>query len=383
MLDLLKDLGIDFLSGKDKEEFTLKINNTEISVLNARVLRSFDTTADTWSATVRWDSKQSVLGSNKIQEALKLNSYYDAQVYLGGHLILSGRVYSVSTKVTSVDSIKELEGFTYTIDIVDSSPFPPYEFNLKPLHRIAKTLLTGFGIEVVADPGALLLDIPFVKVVCDSSDTIFSFLAKLAKQRSIVISSNAKGNLLLTTANIFQKPVGTIVDGKFPGFEYKVKFDGRKLFGSYMALASSPGRKDKRKREFKTDIAVDHNVPSSRRVIVRMDDSDIGVLINPIENYRSKQLVEALTLEFPVVGWYAPDGSLWAPNTLVTVRSEYLELPQGYTFFIRAVEYRYTAEGNHSILHLVPKESYTGGVPVNPWERNSSVQSSLLDEVLG
>lgn len=382
-LDVLKSLGLDFLSGKDPDEFTLKVNNVEIPVLSAKVFRSFDTCADTWTASVAWAIDEENFENDVIYKPLIMNSYYDASVYIGGELVITGRVYEVKNKVTYDDATKELEGYSYTIDVVDSSPFPPYEFKKQTLEKIAKSLLTGYDIKLVIDPSAILNDRPFKKVTCKGRDKIFSFLSKLAKQRDLIISSTVYGELLITTANVFQKPVGTIEDGKHPGFEYNIGFNGRKLFKYYKTVARSPGRRKKIKRKFKSEIAIDNNVPGDRRTVVRMDESDIGELKNPIEWYRSKQLIEALTLEFPVIGWYAPNGELWKPNTLVTIRSVYLELPRGYTFFIRAVTYNYSIDGNTAILHLTPKESFTGGEPKNPWADNSSVNStSLIDRIL-
>jgi len=382
MLDILKGLGLDFLSGKDEDEFTLKINDQEVPVLSAKVFRAFDTVANNWTASVAWNITTENFENDIILRTLRLNSWYDTKVYLGGNLVNSGRVYTVANSVTDSGATKELEGYSYTIDVVDSSPFPPYEFKKQNLEKIAKSLLTGYDLKLVIDPPALLADKPFKKVTCKGRDKIFSFLTKLAKQRKLIVSSTVQGELFITIANINQKPVGTISDGKFPGFEYKIKFDGRKLFKYYKSIARSPGRKKKRKSKFKSEIAIDNNVPGDRRTVVKLDESDIGELGDPISWYRSKQLIAALTTNFPVVGWYAPNGELWRPNTLVTIRSDYLEIPGGYTFFIRAVEYNYSSAGNTTILHLTPKEAFTGGEPKNPWADNSSVSTGLIDRIL-
>ena len=389
MLEDIKGLGLDFLPGKDKDEFVLKINDIEIPVLSARVIRAFDTCADSWSANVLWnleEQKESMFfgapESNSLFDAMKPLSWYDSKVYLGGTLVNTGRVYSGSNSVTSKKTAKELGGFSYTIDIVDSNVWPPFEFKKMTLLKIVERVLEGYDIKVIAEPSALVEDKVFKKVSCHGSEKIFAFLTRLARQRNSIISNNVQGNVLITTADVNQKPVGTITDGKLPGYEHSIKWDGRKLFGYYKALAHSPGRRSKTKRKFKSEIAVDHTVPGDRRITVRADESDIAELQNPIEWYRSKQLVEALTLQFPVVGWYDPSGGLWRPNTLVTVESTYLEIPNGYTFFIRAVEYQYSNRGNISILHLVPKEAYTGKTPKNPWEGNST-QSNFIDKVLG
>jgi len=68
-----------------------------------------------------------------------------------------------------------------------------------------------------------------------------------------------------------------------------------------------------------------------------------------------------------VPSWYAPNGELWAPNTIVTVKSPTLYLDDGYNFLIREVTYDFSASGTTANLSLVPPEAYTGEEIVEPW----------------
>jgi prophage tail gpP-like protein len=68
-----------------------------------------------------------------------------------------------------------------------------------------------------------------------------------------------------------------------------------------------------------------------------------------------------------VSGWTAPNGELWRDNTLVTVQSDTIFCPDGFTFLIRSVEFEVTDKGYATNLNLVPPQVFSGEEIEEPW----------------
>jgi prophage tail gpP-like protein len=348
------ELGIDApdLKGKDKDEFTLVISDTEIKTESANIKRTIDTASDGWSAVSYWD-----FNLKSISDIIKPYNYAKAAVYLGGRMIVNGFLYVVSPQLTPDGNRLILKGFSKTVDIVDSTLKPPYELNNITLDTRVKDLVTPLGIGVKID--APMGD-KFNRVTAEPTETIFEHCAKLASQRSVLISSTRTGDLILWQAKK-SKPVGSIQESAPPRTEMLAEFDGRQRFNSYKAIGQTP------KNNKITAVSKDNNVPKSRFLTFQANESTKGTIQGVADWRRSKQLADALTIPFPVDSWYAPDGNLWEVNTIVTAVIPSLWIDYGFDFLIKSVEYISSADGTPAILELVPPQVYAGEDLVEPW----------------
>jgi prophage tail gpP-like protein len=83
---------------------------------------------------------------------------------------------------------------------------------------------------------------------------------------------------------------------------------------------------------------------------------------------RSRRLADGLKVSLPVDGWQVPGTKdLWRENTIVTLKSASLFIPDGYDFLIRSVEYSFSENGTVAGLELVPVETFTGEPLKEPW----------------
>lgn len=343
------------LQNKAKDELTITANGNEIRVTAARLIRTMDTAADGWTCVVPWEPGV----DNILDEIVKPLAYPTGACYIGSELLISGLFYGVEPTLNTDGRVVNMEGFSYTKDIIDSTLKPPYEKNKITLLQRAKDQVEHKGIKVIVDDGINTGGV-FDRVTAEPTDKIFEHLSKLAAQRSVLISSTPEGNLLFT-ATKSGPPVGTIEENLPLGQEFKAKFDGTKLFNTYRAIGQSPGN------NAKNAVASDNNIPLSRSLTFKADDTTDGDITKAAAWRRTKQLAEALSIPFPVSSWFAPNGKLWRENTFVTVVSPTLSLPDGFTFLIRRVEYVFSAQGKNAVLSLVPPQVYTGEEINNPW----------------
>jgi prophage tail gpP-like protein len=337
------------IPGKGKDDITILVNGKEVYPISARVRRAVDCAADGWTAIVEW------------QKGIKPFRYYKTLVYVGGELVINGILYGLSASSGKDKKTMTLEGFGITADIVDSAiTGPKYQWYNQTLEQHAKEVLRPFGVLPVFefDGGTA-----FGTIDAEPGTRVFDHLSELAFQRSLLISSSPSGNLLFTKAKT-GKTVGTLDENGVRALGWSGTFDGRKRFHSYHAIAYSPLAGDK------DIIAVDENIPRTRTMSFNVDDLyswDVGYAA---EWRRSKQVADSVSVVLPVEGWYAPDGSLWAANTLVTVVSETLFVPQGFTFLVKSVEFSYNVKtGRTTNVEIVPPGVYAerGTRTEDPW----------------
>ena len=338
---------------KAPDEITLTIGALEIPTVAIRLLRTMDTAADQVTATINWEP-----GLIPELDELTLPAIYPpVTVHIGQILMLTGALYTPSPRLTLAGIIQDLIGYSSSVDILDSSVQPPYEENNVDLRQRAESLIKPLGLDIVfdVDPGG-----QFSRVTASETDKIFTHLANLAVQRGILISSTPEGAILFTTAKT-GRPVGTLEEQQKPTQEMGASFDGRQRYNTMRVIGQSPlGNKEA--------LAQDTRVPRSRFITKKANDVLDGEIDKTARWMRSKQLVDWLTMPFPVEGWFNPRGDLWRENTLVTVVSRILRVPQGFTFLIRSVEYSQTTSGQTAILNLVPPQAYSGEEIVDPWQ---------------
>lgn len=352
---VLSDIGI-----KDKHNFTLSIEGEEIPVLSGKVFKSMDNCADGCNATV--------ILNDKLKEIVRPFGYQEAQVYLGGELVITGLIYDINPIITSEEKRCNLGIYNYSCDIIDSNHYPPYEFNFVTLEDLANELIGGLGIvsSFESNEGNEFFD----RVCIDPQQTIFSFLNELANQRGVLITSNEKGEVLFIRANINSKPVETIKDVT----DISARYNGRELFAVYRTSATSPSReqytkklKTKTVQRYKTvqtikiAEAYDKYVPASRQITFSADNTHIDELSTAAEWQRSKRWAEALTISVPRIGW-RPQGKdeIYRENTLITLINKDIWIEKAFDFIIKSVEYVLDSNGATCTLELVPPQSFTG-----------------------
>jgi len=358
----LKQLKNDIIrESHGKDDFEIEINGRIIPIISGSIIRTMDTAADAWSAMIEW-----VPGKDDfIDRATAPYSYAPAKAYINQERIVTGLLFKVTPELSAEGSSKKLVGYSATINIVDSNLQPDnYEDNNISLKDRAIKLLKPYGLRVFVDSAAKdRADEIFDMVAATEGDTIFSHLKKLALQKKVLISSTPKGNLLITRANVDSPPVGTIEeDAATASLKYSAEFDGRKRFSLWRVTCQTPLKEDK-----KSGISKDVNVPIMRFKNISVDNDSGGGIQETAEWIRSKEFIKAFTVPFPFPSFFAPNGEVWKENTTVTVKSATLGIKEGFTFLIRAVEFKRDSNGDAVILSLVPPQVYTGEVIDEPW----------------
>ena len=354
------------LTGKDKDEMTVMVGGREMSFISAKLIRSMDTASDGWVAQIPWTPGE----DKELDRLTRPFGYERAAVYIGNDLQINGRLYTVAPEMTDKGMTKELHGFSFSIDAVDSSAPPPYEINGQTLQNIAKMYAHLVGVDAVFqwDPGGA-----FDRVSLRPGETMFQLLARLASQRGGLVSCLPTGDMLFLQANTAQKSVGVLEESGAFVLHWKAVYDGRKRWHEYKCITAGVkgrhqtgplskalvGPQAAESKKMTVVVDTDDAVPMFRTQTFRADNVTPGNVKNAARWRRNKQFADAMTTPYPVESWYAPDGTRWEENKIVTVKSATLGVAKGFDFLIRSVEFEVGDHGKSAVLHLIPPHAFT------------------------
>ena len=350
------------LPGVGAGDLSIIIAGKRIVPESARVLRAMDAAVDGWTAVIEWTPEMAALVSPF--------SYPSASVYIGGQLAVNGAVYGVKSEFKERREII-LEGYSFMADAVDSSMAPPYQTMGVTLRQHAEEVLKPLGMRPIFQEGVSEgelfngspVDDAFGVTDAEPDTGIFDHLSKYAFQRDLLIASSPSGDPIFLQANISGGTVGVLYEGGPHVLEWSGEFDGRKRFNTYRSFGYSPLSGDKAVE------AKDAKVPRYRTMAFKADDTEAWDIGYTAEWKRSKQVADSISIKLPLDTWYAPDGTLWTYNTLVSVVSKTLFVPGGFDFLIKSVEYAFDKKGRTAEISLVPPGVYAprGKRAEDPW----------------
>jgi len=282
-------------------------------------------------------------------------------VELDGSTAITGFIDAVPRRFNAESSGITVVGRDRAADIIDSSAIIPGteygtgDFGPLDLQGLASQLCKPHGINVSVAPGVDVSK-PFAKLSIDPGETVWECLERYARQRAVMIMSDAQGGLLITRAGTQRHPQ-PLVEGENI-LEAELDDDDSGRFGKYVALGQdepASGWSGKAALQPKGS-ATDPAVRSNRIQILIAESLANGVTLadratweRDVRRGRGKQLVVT-------VQGFSARGVLWAPNMRVQVRIPRHEIQD--TFLIKTVAYSKGEEGTRTELTLVPPSIY-------------------------
>ena len=361
------------------QDFDFRINGRPENIVKGELLTTVDTGCDGFTVTLPINLDEQI----ELYSDAMPKSYAGVQIYLKKELFLTGKKTKTDTSSSSNGIVYDLHGFSNTYNFVDSNLKPPYELNGMKLDAITREVAkqTSTGVKVGdGDLGDI-----FDRATISPGQSGFAFVAPLAKQRDHVVSSDPNGNILLQQADAKSASVGSIEEGNQANLnsrEFQASFDDRKAFRSYTVRSQTPfGRGE--------GTAIDRSCPEPRHKVVNAENMIPGGIQEVAEWQRHLATIDDFKLELPVYGWTAPNGDLWRHNTIVTLISRSLFIPDGFDLYIRAVRYFFSSDGLTAVLSLIPPNVYTKEPVILPWieptatEKADDFLSSFSDALTG
>jgi len=255
------------------------------------------------------------------------------EVKIGEDLVCTGYVDSTPIDYDADGITVMVRGRSKTADLVDCSADKPTEkgqFKGLKAEAIATKIAKQYGlkVKVETDTGAAITDHQV-----QQGETAFENLDRLARQRQIIISDNAAGDVVLLTAGSGGKAKSTLELGvnilsASAGFDYtevysEYKVKGQKSRGGDDAdwdANSAAGLSSQGK-------ATDTSLKRHRVLVVRQSgQADAGTCQKRAEHEQRIRAAKAGEIRYLVAGWRQQDGTLWQPNQTVAIKDSIMQV---------------------------------------------------------
>lgn len=295
--------------------------------------------------------------------------YHEATVFFNDILILTGFITNNSFRQSAVPTLTSFGGYSLPGVLADceipTSSYP-LQSNGLSLEQIANKLTSAFRIKMAIDPAVLSkMQKSFDTSSASEDSSVADYLAELASQKDIIISHNAKGELLFTEAKLKQDPILTfdLTDGAPVGtdFNFNVNGQGMHKFITVQKQASTEGGNAGQQR-IRNPLVAGNVIREKVKSQSSGDDNDT---ISAVRRALGNE-IRAVALSITTDRWII-DGEMITPNNTIEITAPKLFLYNKTTFFIESVKLSGDESKTVAILNCVLPEVYNGETPVNPF----------------
>ena len=150
-----------------------------------------------------------------------------------GEPIVTGYVDECRIEVSARATSTRITGRSKTGQLVDCMPqFPVTQFTGNAFDQIARAVAGLLGINVVIGPGVVIGG-QFADATFEWNETAFLFLERLARQRGLLLTDDAAGNLVIATLGTTPAPAALVAGPGGNVFSAHGVLSGRRRFSTY------------------------------------------------------------------------------------------------------------------------------------------------------
>lgn len=359
---------------KPEPVLTLRIGGKEFrGWTNLEVTHSMDTFSSV-QITAPFDARNA-----DFRRIFRPFSFQSLEVLADGEPLFTGTLVGVDPGSSSDNSTVALSGYSLPGVLMDSclpmDRFPASFHGLK-LPAIAKQLLEPFGLSAVFDADA---GTAFETVRLEPDQTIFDFLVELARQRGLVLSSTAAGELLFQAPADAGIPVARLVDGMPPVLGVSAEFDPQAYF-SHITGIGAPSRLKDTSGARRKDVspAAKYTVANQwlrgpvRHHNFRAEDTATGDLPAAVDAKMGRMFANAAKWSVDLATWRDPQGAIWEANTTLTLAAPNAMIYRESEFLIRGVTLTQDSESSTAVLDLVLPGAFVEQPIELPWEADDA-----------
>ncbi|EPL6740917.1 Mu-like prophage tail protein gpP [Klebsiella pneumoniae] len=335
------------------EELTLNVNGqiwggwTDMTIN-----RSLESVAGEFDLTVtaRW--------SSATPRSIKPGQ--SCTVSIGSDRVMTGYIDDFIPSYDADNVSLRVMGRDKTGDLVDSSVVDKSgQWKGQKLEQLAATICKPYDIEVVNETNT---GDAFGSITLEQGETGFELLDRLAKQRGVLVTSDAYGRLVITRASTQRAGVSlTLSDNILAArgrFSWRERASQYIVKGSASAGGTTWDDQPVKMVGGRQTVVSDPEITRYRpKILVNEDSLTVGGASARGEWHKAYVLGESNTTEITVAGWRENgiSGPLWQTNRLVKVTDAIQQLD--VTWLIKAVSFMEGDSGRLTVLTLAPPES--------------------------
>lgn len=293
----------------------------------------------------------------------KLTPGVRVQINVNQQPVITGRIETLQSSLSSDDNSIVISGRALTGDLVDCAVVGPMEYENLALDKLAEKLLQPFKLKVYLS--AVPQVIP--KVSIKPGDTVFEVLDKYARLQGLFWVTTRGGNLRLASPG--NSRADSIIAEDVNLKEGSVSIDHSQRFSKYVV---------------KGQASADDNFPGVVSSVPEAEALDNGVtryrphvtiaegnLTQELAKSRARweaayKLAKGFSVNVTVQGWQQASGILWGLNQLTKIVSPSLGI--NGTFLSNSIEHLRThSDGTITKIGFTLKDAYkiAPSIPAN------------------
>ncbi|WP_265432815.1 phage baseplate assembly protein [Aeromonas salmonicida] len=300
----------------------------------------------------------------KDAKAMAIREGSACTVHIGNDLVLTGYVDDFTPSYDAKEVSWVVSGRSKTSDLVDCSAiYKTGQWQGVTLDKVARDISKPFGIQVVieCDLGAA-----FPRVAIEQGETCFELLDRMAKQRAILLTTNEKGQLVLTQASKQEMGVSLILGVNI--LAARGNFSMRDRASEWIVKGSSYGGGATWDATATTTIGgqkatiADPDVPRYRpRIIIAEDVTTVAGASKRGQWQKQRSIGEGTQTEITVAGWRTQGvkgdkGPLWRINRICPIKCEFQGLDVSW-LIVSVTMMEDDKAGREAIINLMPREA--------------------------
>ncbi len=303
-------------------------------------------------------------------------SFKPLTISIGGARLFTGTLIDVMPNLSPTQRLVSVSAYSMAAVLADCdmpAGSVPFEANGLSLRQIAERLAAPFGVSVVlATPDGT----PFKRVntkskkvdgKADQDQKVQDFLAELARQRGLVISSTPDGACLLHSSVAAGNPVARFEEGVGgPMVSAVPTLNPTQFFSEITGFVSSRRGQVGSKYTQRLDRLAGGVL---RSMSFRLDDVERADAPKAVAAKVGRMLAGAYSVVVNLDTLRDPRGNVWTPNTTVVVNSPSAMIYGDFEFLVRDVILRQSAGETTASLGLVMPGAFSSEIPDRmPWQ---------------
>ncbi len=270
-------------------------------------------------------------------------------VLLGKEPLITGYIDTVSKMLDATQKSISISGRDKTGDLVDCSALASkLTWQNAPFLKIAQDLVEAFNIPILleADAGAL-----FPAWHIEPGESVFNCLERAAKSRGLLLTSNGKGELVVTKAkagsaqaslkegvNLLSMASTQDIKSRFKTYQVQSHLPlelGYQMGSGFTVQAE----------------ATDKEIKRTRTLCINADGiADKSLVQKRAEWEMEVRRAKSHKLTLIVQGFRSSLGAIWKCGDSVQVESEFLGLK--HPFLITSVQFQFNEQGKRTTLEV-------------------------------
>lgn len=304
--------------------------------------------------------------ANEIETRAILPAIKPASVDLGynGTALMTGHL-----EAPQADSSDDRKALVCSVasspEVMTSPPSAsayPLAFEDVDLQNIAQKICGLYSLSSVFDvpPGPVFKDVK----IKQTQNAVY-FLGNLAKQRSMIFSDDAFGSVVFSDGAALGAPVLIADDEQRPDVNVSTTRNAANYYSHITGIL-----KGKRGRE-RSRYTVNNKFYNGiiRQHTFEVSDIDKGELETSVNSVAARMFGDVFSATITVPGWTDRNGDVFAPGSLVKIRSPRNYIDDFYELLIRTVTLRGQPDQKTATLTCVIPGVFAGKIPEYlPWK---------------